>query len=490
MTIGTLPDDALLKIFKIFVVDAMDYDDTAFNEWHTLVHVCRRWRNLAFSFPRHLNLQLFCSLPERSAKGTLDIWPESLPIYIHHSDFSWPDSPPEDTRDYVVAALRLNHRVSGIHLKETLDSAWKRFEPLMQHPFPSLTHLWLDPFDPIKVSRSFLGGSAPRLQEFDMTQVTFPALPKLLLSATNLVLLWYDHVPRPGYISPQAMINGISALIRLRTLSLTFLKFQPPLDTAIKIPSPHMRTLLPALLHLSFQGFAEYMEVLVAHIDAPLLQNIEIKLFHQEVLEVSELAKFVRRSDKLSLADRAKVTFDSDRILFALTVDPSLLVECHLNFGHKILLLELECYEWEFRPSYLAHFCASCFPTFSPFKALCIGSRTGRIGRWRRVIDDLDVPWLELLRLFNTVKHLCLLDNVAHWVAQGLRGLPAEWVTEVLPAMDAVFIRHLEPFGPETEAISEFADARQLSGCPVSIRDLWEWYTRMDYKETDRGVDG
>ena len=466
VTINALSDDVLLKIFKSFVDDMHCGFENASNEWHTLVHVCRRWRTLLFTFPRHLNLQLFCSLPERSVKGMLDIWPE-LPLYIYHCDFTWP----EDTTDYVVAALRLNHRVSGIHLEETSASAWKKFEPLMQHPFPALTHLWLDPFDTIKASRSLLGGSAPHLQEFNMTQVTFPALPELLLSATNLVLLWYNHVPRPGYISPQAMINGLSALIRLRTLSLTFLKFQPPLDTAIKIPSPHMRTLLPTLLHLSFQGFAEYMEVLVAHIDAPLLQSIEIKLFHQEVLEVSELAKFVRRSDKLSLADLARVTFDSDRILVALTVDQSLLVECHLYFGHKILLLELECYEWEFRPSYLAHFCASCFPTFSPFKALCIGSPTGRTNHWRRVIDDLDVPWLELLRLFNTVKLLCLFDNVAHWVAQGLRGLPAEWVTEVLPAMDAVFIRYLEPFGPVMKAISEFADARQLSGCPVSIHD-------------------
>src|SRR6266581_1454132 len=124
VTIKALSDDVLLKIFKFFV-DAMNCVDTASDDWHTLVHVCRRWRNLAFTFPRHLNLQLLCSLPKRSAS----IWPE-LPIYIHHCDFLR-----DGITDYVVAALRLNHRVSGIHLEDTSDSAWETFGPLMQHPF-------------------------------------------------------------------------------------------------------------------------------------------------------------------------------------------------------------------------------------------------------------------------------------------------------------------------------------------------------------------
>ena len=45
-------------------------------------------------------------------------------------------------------------------------------------------------------------------------------------------------------------------------------------------------------------------------------------------------------------------------------------------------------------------------------------------------------------------------------------------VTEVLPALETVFISGLEPWGPVLEAISEFVDARQLSGHPLSIH--WE----------------
>ena len=44
-----------------------------------------------------------------------------------------------------------------------------------------------------------------------------------------------------------------------------------------------------------------------------------------------------------------------------------------------------------------------------------------------------------------------------------------ERATEVLPALENVFISGLKPFGPLKEAISEFASVRQLSDQPVSI---------------------
>jgi len=108
----------------------------------------------------------------------------------------------------------------------------------------------------------------------------------------------------------------------------------------------------------------------------------------------------------------------------------------------------------------------------------------------RDVIDSPDPQWLKLLRLFNTVEDLKLSQTVAHHVAQALRGLLVERVMEVLPALEGVSISELEPSGPVWEAISEFADARQLSGHPVSIYD-WrgEVYYSIQSKEMDQGVD-
>jgi len=402
-------------------------------------------------------------------KKMLDIWPE-LPIHVLGCGH-----PSKEARDDVVAALRLNHRVSGIRLRKYSDSEWEACAPLMQHSFPALTHLWVELAVSIKntISGPFLGGSAPSLRAIQLCGVPFPALPELLFSTTNLVHLWHDSIPRSGYISPQAMVTCLSALPRLESLSLSFQSPQSLPDRTIQIPPPHTRILLPFLNHLRFRGAPEYMEDLVAQIDTPLLESVQIAVFNQEVLEVSELAKFVRRADKLSLPHQAEVTFKSDFISTMLS--PRLLIGL---FNPKTLMLNLACPESALRLSCLTKFCVSCLPTLSPFESLHI--HVPVYYAWQDVIDEPDPQWLELLRLFNTVKNLRLSKIVAPHVAQTLRGLLVERVMEVLPALENVFISRLEPSGPVREAISEFADARQLSGHPVSIHD-WEgevYYTK------------
>ena len=124
----------------------------------------------------------------------LDIWPE-LPIYLHNFDCQT-----KEGREDVAAALRLNHRVSGVRLdraSDASDAAWESFMSLMQQPFPALTRLWVHPSISINnaIPRSFLRGSAPVLRNLVLIGVSFPTLPELLLSATNLVLLRYDDIP-------------------------------------------------------------------------------------------------------------------------------------------------------------------------------------------------------------------------------------------------------------------------------------------------------
>jgi hypothetical protein len=205
------------------------------------------------------------------------------------------------------------------------------------------------------------------------------------------------------------------------------------------------------------------MDDLVTQIDTPSLEEMAFRLFNQEVLEVSELAKFVRRADKLSLVDRAEVGFWNDYIYFTVPQEE--------DIDRKTLRLYLACSESDLRLSYLARFCTSCLPTLSLFEALHIG--VPYYEHWEDAIVDPDPQWLELLRLFNPVKRLRLSESVALPVSKILRGLPAERVAEVLPALKNIFISisGLEPFGSVREAIFEFADARQLSGHPVSIHD-------------------
>ena len=346
----------------------------------------------------------------------------------------------------------------------------------MYQPFPVLTHLSIalellvSPISP-----SFLGGSAPFLQVLDLVGVPFPSSPQFLFSATNLVHLSYtiNDVPSSGYISPQAMVTSLSALTRLEYLSLTPLLFILDVpDRAIRIlhPHPHTRTLLPALTNLHFRGAPEYMEDLVAQTDASSLERFDITFFHQEIeiLEVSELAKFVRRADKLSLVDRAQVLYMIDSISVRLS-------EILSGVKPKTLEIDFVFPHSQFRLSHLFQLCASCFSTPSLFESLLINVERHS---WYEFIYQPDPQWLELLCLFSNVKQLRLAKAVAHSIAQILGGIPAERVLGVLPALEIIFMAELNPFGPVKEAISKFVDTRQLSGHPVSIRwggDICRW---------------
>jgi len=181
----------------------------------------------------------------------------------------------------------------------------------------------------------------------------------------------------------------------------------------------------------------------------------------REVLELSELAKFVRRSDKLSAVDRAEITVQFECISVKLSqelpvrrVDP------------KTLRIGFEC--WDPRLSYLTQFCASCLPTLSHFDHLHI--LLAPQYAWPEITTP-NPQWLDLFRLFDTVEGLHLSRCVSLRVARALRGLPAEGVMDVLPALKFVVISGLESGGLVTRAMDEFRSARELSGHPVSIYD-------------------
>ena len=207
-----LPDVALLKIF--------DFNDSEDEEqieaWHTLVHVCRKWRNIVFGSPRRLNLRLHCKA-RTPVRKTLDVWP-LLPIVVRSDGHeNWGVDP-------IIAALEHNDRMCQLDLHDVPGPQLEIVWAAMQQPFPALTRLQLlsrDEIAPV-IPASFLGGSVPRLQTLTMSWIPFPELPKLLLSATHLVHLDLRRIPYSGYFSPEVMANCLSVLTRLERLVIKF----------------------------------------------------------------------------------------------------------------------------------------------------------------------------------------------------------------------------------------------------------------------------
>jgi hypothetical protein len=78
VTIYSVPEDVLLDIFDFYLHHA---PDPTWDAWHTLVHICQRWRSVVFDSPRRLNLRLLCDA-NRPVEEMLDIWP-NFPIVVN-----------------------------------------------------------------------------------------------------------------------------------------------------------------------------------------------------------------------------------------------------------------------------------------------------------------------------------------------------------------------------------------------------------------------
>ena len=459
-TIDMLPDVALLEIFDFYVGDT--YKKQA---WHTLVHVCRKWRYVAFGSPRRLNLRLVCGVTT-PVRETPDVWPP-LPIVIRaYSDTTC------DVGN-IVAGLEHNDRICEMYIIDIPSSGREKVLAALQRPFPALTSLrfvFLSQKENVPVfPASFLGGSAPALQTLCLNSIPFPGLPKLLLTATHLVDLSLWEIPHSGYFSPEAMVTALSVLTRLECLIIYFESPRSRPDQNSRRLPPQTRTLLPALTSLTFNGAVEYLEDLVAQVDAPLLDMLEIDFFYELILDTLRLAQFISRTPKFRAHDEARVKF----------YEFAVMVKLPRTFYGSIKL-GISCSESDLQLSSLAQICSSSFPAalILAVERLYIQSMY-----WDQLWqDDIeDSQWIELFRPFVAVKDLYISSDFTPQIATALQEL-RDSTTEVLPALEMLFFEEPLPSGPVQEAIGEFVATRQFAGHPIAISS---WRREEDGYESD-----
>ena len=253
VTINKLPDEVLLDIFGFCTAHPLLPPSHEEDAWHTLVHVCRRWRYVVLGTPRRLNLRLLCTI--RRLVKTLDIWPE-LPIVVYVDD--WETFPTPKVTS-VISVLKRNDRVCNIIIGNVPRSLLRQLAT-MTEPFPDLIELELASYeywgDPPNLPDSFLGGSVPRLRSLKLWGISFPGIGRLLLSARDLVTLSLGFTPKSGYIEPEVIVDILPALARLKSLYLSFETPQFWIYGASRHPPGTMlpRVVLPTLTTFDFAG--------------------------------------------------------------------------------------------------------------------------------------------------------------------------------------------------------------------------------------------
>ena len=431
-----LPDVALLEIFDFYL------DGEWIEAWHTLVHVCQKWRNVVFGSPRRLNLELSCT-GRTPVRETIDAWPR-LPISVWgHGHNKW-------GVDNIIAALEHNDRIRQLELFDVPSSQMEKVFAAMQQPFPALEDLYIEPGSETSVvPASFLGGSAPQLQSLTLQSILFPELPKLLLSANHLVTLHLYDIPHSGHLSPEAIVTAFSALTRLEKLIIRFKSPRGRPDWRRR-PPPPTRTLLPALTRFEFKGVSEFLDDLVTRIDAPLLNELDITFFHQLIFDTPQLTQFISRTPKFKACDHARVQF-SHLGVWVSTID-------------EALILRISCRQSDWQLSSLAQVCGSIF--IPAIEHLEIREVLHSALSWQ---DDIETgQWLELLHRLTAVKDLRISHEFMLRIAPTLQELVGGRATEVLPALQTLSLQGTLPSGVQ-ETIDKFVAARELAGHPIAV---------------------
>ena len=442
----------------------------AMEAWQSLVHVCWRWRSVVFGSPRLLDLQLVCS-SKTPARDTVEVWP-ALPLVIQ--DYHCVAS----RMDIIISLLKrsdLVHRTIGINLWNVPSMQLENISEAMQVPFPELTHLELRRLSrfrssqtPFPFSDSFLGGSAPQLRTLYLDRIPYPGLPKLLLSTTHLTYL-HLYFYHSGHISPEVMIACLSTLTSIEELYLGFESPRPLPDRETRCRLPPTRTVLPVLRRFTFRGVGEYLEYLVARVDAPRLNSLEIAFFSDIVFDTPQLAQFISHIPTLEAFNTARFVLGVGAAYITFS---SAHEDLDANFDVRIF-----CRELDRQLLLLEQICTSSLPSLSTLEDLYMS------GRWRPQ-DSRDntgyTQLQELLHSFPAVKNLYLSKELAPCVVPALQELVGGRATAVFPNLQNIFLEELEELGPVQDGIGVLVATRQVTSHPIAV-SRWERDADSDY---------
>ena len=441
-----LTDDILLQIFVFYRHTHGD----ALWEWHVLVHVCRRWRQIVFDSPRLLDLKIRCTT-KTPVRENLSIWP-AFPIAIDFRSTLF-DTIPSNS----IAAFEDTERISylKLDLTELRSRTWsKTFATLTSKPFPMLTHLIIripveDGLAP-PLPDDFLGGSAPRLQIFHLHNVAFPTLPTLLLSASDLVELRLRRIPRDDIISPVEMAICLAELPRLKILVLQFQSRFPPHNTPVH-PPPVTRPVLPALTSLEFAGPSNYLEGIVPHIDCPRLNQIAISCMSWlHNFQFEQLFGFFNRT--ISPFGHVTICFHDRDLTFNL-YNPTNRTDWHSYPATTVI----SCQSINWRLFDLLNDFSAILSTVVDIKFV------GKLWSRNPLSDAYILGWLPFLRQLSALQTLYVSLPLAEGLAHALKSVKGDVVAEALPLLDLICLED------QASSIEEFAAVRQLSDRPLTV---------------------
>jgi len=204
------------------------------------------------------------------------------------------------------------------------------------------------------------------------------------------------------------------------------------------------------------------------------------------VFDTAQLAQFIGRTPMFDAPDEAYVKF-SDR-------DVSLTLPRRAAVGTRTfdgtLRFAISCTDPLWQLASLTQVCASpLYQALLPtVEHLYILDAEFLRSQWQVDVNEEESgEWLELLRLFTAVKDLYLYREFVPYFAATLQDLGTESVTDVLPALQRIFLEDPWLSGSVQETIKQFVSLRRLSADPIVVglwstgREKYKWHEKADW---------
>ena len=360
-----------------------------------------------------------------------------MPIVVEYRGSLELDLPAPEDEDNIIAALTHTDRVRSISLMVT-SSVLKRLSAI-KRPFLELEDLVLLSRDTVPLILPSAFGWGPRLRRLHSTRIAFPALLHLLHSSRNIVDLQLHEVLDHWPFSPEELTNALSGMAQLQALSLHF-------PSVAKHLSPHARSriVLPALTRFNFRGISQYLEGLVARINAPRLRDIKVTFFNEFIFELPALKVFVDQIDVHKSHRRAQIILSERAISLSLTRPGAPTCLKFQLFGEQLAL----------QLPFISQICI-CYSAFLfNVEDLHIDATTS--SKWEDPFETKN--WLEIINSFPGVKWFHVSGNISTNIVRSLDQVD-RWRDPLPPSLFKLPIR--QP-GPHHASLLSFNQGNRL----------------------------
>ena len=469
-SIHILDDDSLINIFRLYRPILLHKDEANRSrilqggEWHRerwwykLVKVCRRWRYLILGSATHLQLRLLCAYGTPVAEMLAHS--PSLPLIIDHVDKDRNITTKDE--EGITLALQRRDRVCRIRIEMPHSSLQKLIRALHDE-FPMLEHLYLasPPHNTsLILSHTF---RAPQLRHLIMRNFTFTMGSPLLMTTVGLVTLSLQQIRRPAYFRPNELLQRLSFMPQLETLTIGFSIPFPhgiagqPSDTSIMT-----HVTLPNLCWFTFGGSSAYLEVVLSWITAPLLRRLEIASDGFN-FSVPTLTQLVSKSENLRPI-YAGLCINNGGVL--ISADP--------RKGARInaLLIYVSRMHLNWLVRFASQIINSLSPVFSAVEHLTLANQSLSLSPEEHNQVD-HKQWRTILRSFRNVKVLSIGNELVGEISRSLQLDDEEPTQKLLPELKEL---SYSASGDTWDSFTSFIDTRRTAGRPVNLIRCWRCY--------------